>query len=209
MPRPNPDPTTVAILAKAPVAGFAKTRLIPILGAHAAAVLQERLTERAVAMACDAAVGPVVLWGAPDCRHAMFRELARRYALRLLPQPAGDLGTRMLAAVADTGGPTLVIGTDCPALTAQHLHAAAEVLRRRDAVVVPAEDGGYVLIGMRRPHRAPFTAMPWGSATVMTETRQRVADAGLSCEELESLWDVDNPADMDRLEREGFADLLS
>src|SRR3712207_6150178 len=96
----NPEPVTVAVLAKAPVPGFAKTRLIPALGAHAAAFLQERLTEQAVATACEAALGPVVLWGAPDERHAAFRGLAARHPLRVARQPDGDLGARMLAAVA-------------------------------------------------------------------------------------------------------------
>jgi rSAM/selenodomain-associated transferase 1 len=202
----NPD-VTVAVLAKAPVPGFAKTRLIPALGAHGAAVLQERLTERMVTAACAAALGPVALWCAPDCTHVSFRDLADRYPLQLAPQPEADLGARILAAIAGAGGPVLVIGTDCPVLTADHLRAAAAALRDHETVVVPAEDGGYVLIGMRRPHDVLFSDMSWSTETVMDETRRRIMRAGLSCRELPTLWDIDRPDDVGRMEREGF-DLL-
>ena len=208
MPPRSPDPIAIAVLAKAPVPGFAKTRLIPALGAHAAAVLQDNLTERAVMVACDAGIGPVMLWGAPDCSHRAFRDFAAAHPIRLAQQPVGDLGARMLAAIAGARSPVLVIGTDCPALTAQYLRASAEALHDCETVVVPAEDGGYVLIGMRRPHAALFTDMTWSTASVMQETRQRIARAALTCRELAPLWDVDTPDDVDRLEREGYGALL-
>ena len=145
-------PVAIAILAKAPIPGFAKTRLIPALGDAGAATLQARLTERAVATAMAADTGPVTLWAAPDQGHPSFAQLAERFALALACQHDGDLGDRMLAALAGADGPALVIGTDCPALTAGHLRAAADVLRAgADAVLIPAEDGGYVLIGARAP----------------------------------------------------------
>ena len=209
MSRVSPDQVSVAILAKAPVPGYAKTRLIPALGVHGTAILQERLTEHAAATACAAGLGPVVIWCSPDCTHPSFAALAANQPLTLAVQPDGDLGRRMLTAIERAGGPVLVIGTDCPALTPAHLCAAAEALRGSDVVVAPAEDGGYVLIGMARPHPALFSAMTWGGATVMAETRLRIARAGLSCRELSVLWDVDRPSDLERLEREGFASLLA
>src|SRR5476651_2445550 len=117
--------TSLAILAKAPIPGLAKTRLIPAIGAHAAAVLAERLTERTVATAVDANIGQVTLWSTPDPGHVSFRELAVRHKITLKRQPDGDLGARMLASI---NGPTLVIGTDCPALTADRLREAANAL---------------------------------------------------------------------------------
>jgi uncharacterized protein len=203
-----PEPIAVAILARAPLPGLAKTRLIPVLGAHAAAVLQERLTGRAVEAACAAAVGPVTLWGAPDAKHRMFAELGARFAVTCADQPNGDLGARMLTALEAANGPALVIGTDCPALTAEHLRQAADILRCEcDAVVVPAEDGGYVLIGMRVPQVALFDDMMWSTDNVMAVTRERLRGAGLAWKELPPLWDIDREADFDRAEREGF-DLL-
>ncbi len=193
----NADPVTVAILAKAPIPGTAKTRLIPSIGAHAAAVLQERLTERAVAIAHAAAIGPMTLWCTPDPSHVSFRELVLRHGIALKRQPEGDLGARMLAAM---NGPTLVIGTDCPAFTVEHLRAVANALRDADVVLIPAEDGGYVLIGARAAYPALFTGMTWGSATVLAETRARIAALGLRAVELAPLWDVDTEADLARCE---------
>lgn len=207
MARPNAEPVAIAILAKAPVAGLAKTRLIPALGAHGAAVLAERFIERAVATALAADLGPVTLWAAPDPSHRCFRDLAAQHPLTLATQPAGDLGARMLAAMQAGPGPVIVIGTDCPALTVAHLQQAAAALRdRHDVVIAPAEDGGYVLIGVARPLPELMGGMTWSTAQVMSETRSRVARHGLRMHELPMLWDVDEPADLDRLERE-FPDL--
>jgi uncharacterized protein len=192
--------TSIAILAKAPVPGFAKTRLIPAIGAHAAAVLQERLTERAVANAIAATVGPVTLWCAPDPSHPSFMDLARRSSISLKRQPEGDLGARMLAASGN--GPTLVIGSDCPALAPLHLRAASEALTDADVVLIPAEDGGYVLIGTRAPYPDLFTGMTWGVDTVLAQTRKRIAALDLKAVELAPLWDVDSESDLARMERE-------
>jgi rSAM/selenodomain-associated transferase 1 len=199
MPSPNAR-TAIAILAKAPIVGFAKTRLIPAIGAHAAAVLQERMTERAVITALAARAGPVTLWCAPDPGHASFRALCIEQHVTLRRQPEGDLGARMLTATRD--GPTLVIGTDCPALTPEHLHDAAQALRGNDVVLIPAEDGGYVLIGTRAPQPWLFDDMNWGTETVLGETRARIAARGITCAELAPLWDVDTEDDLARLERE-------
>ena len=187
-------------MAKAPIPGQTKTRLISTIGAHAAAILQERLTERTVATARAAAVGPVTLWCAPDRGHSSFRELVTRHAVTLKRQPVGDLGTRMLAAMAASGRPTIVIGTDCPAFTPEHLRAAAHALRDADVVLIPAEDGGYVLIGARVAHSQLFSGIAWGTASVIAETRARLAALGLKAVELPALWDLDTEADLTRFE---------
>ena len=200
---PNNNFVSIAILAKAPIPGLAKTRLIPTVGAHAAAVLQERLTERAVATALAANVGPVTLWCAPDSTHTSFLKLVASSRITLRPQPDGDLGTRMLAATVASRGPVLVMGTDCPALTDVHLRSAADALRDgTDIVLIPAEDGGYVLIGTRSTQPALFANMRWGTETVLAETRARVIAHRLVLAERPPLWDVDTEMDLARLERE-------
>jgi rSAM/selenodomain-associated transferase 1 len=204
------EPVAIAVLAKAPVAGFAKTRLIPVLGAEGAAQLQQKLIARAIATGCAAAVGPVTLWATPDARHPAFQAFAARSDVALASQCDGDLGARMLAAIAAAEGAVLVIGTDCPALTAQHLRSAADILRQRtDVVVLPAEDGGYVLIGMRVPQAALFTDMPWSTPEVMSETRRRLRQLGLTSQEPRTLWDVDLPEDLARLRGAGLAHLIA
>jgi rSAM/selenodomain-associated transferase 1 len=203
------DPVAVAVLAKAPLPGFAKTRLIPALGADGAASLQARLVERAVATACAAVIGPVTLWATPDESHPLFQAIGAHLGVALARQGDGDLGTRMLAAIAAANAPALVIGTDCPALTSDHLRAAADVLRGGgDAVVIPTEDGGYALIGMRAPAHALFSDMHWSARSVMDETRRRLRALGLTWQEPVTLWDVDLPGDLERLREIGLQHLL-
>jgi rSAM/selenodomain-associated transferase 1 len=201
------EPVAIAILAKAPIPGFAKTRLIPVLGAVRAARLQARLIERAVDTACAAGTGPVTLWAAPDESHAAFQALRARVALK--SQPEGDLGARMLTALKGAHGPALVIGTDCPAMMPAHLRAAADALRSRDAAVCPAEDGGYVLIGLRQPLAALFAGISWSTDGVMEETRRRLRFHKLAWQEPAALWDVDRPEDLPRLKGLGRLDEFS
>jgi rSAM/selenodomain-associated transferase 1 len=204
--RDNPEPelhhVQVAVLAKAPVAGLAKTRLIPALGPRGAARLQRQFTRRALETAAAARLGPVTLWCAPDAEHRFFRALRRTMGVHCLVQACGDLGQRMHTAfrLHCVQGPLLLVGTDCPALDPRHLRAAAQALCDGfDAVFHPAQDGGYVLVGLRRPQPLLFSEMAWGTASVMTETRSRARAHGLRVKELETLWDVDVPADLPRL----------
>lgn len=203
----------VAVLAKAPISGYCKTRLIPTLGLRGAARLQRTLLRRAVATAIEARVGPVALWGAPDASHLTFRALHRVCGVACREQPAGDIGARMAHVFADTantantadtqGAPLLLLGSDCPALTATHLQLAATHLRQGiDAFVQPAEDGGYVMIGLARRAIGElpslFKHIDWSTPRVMAQTRERLADAGLHWIEGETLWDIDTPADLAR-----------
>jgi rSAM/selenodomain-associated transferase 1 len=190
----------IAILAKAPVPDYAKTRLIPWIGAHAAAVLQARLTERTIKTALASDIGAVTVWCAPDISHRSFRDLQKQHGLTLAAQATGDLGARMLAAMQN--GPTLVIGTDCPALTPAHLQAASDALHGNDLVLTPAEDGGYVLIGTRKPQPGLFDAMAWSTPHVAAQTRTRAASLKLTLHELPPLWDIDTEDDLARMERE-------
>lgn len=191
----------LAILAKAPLPGLCKTRLIPHLGAAGAAALQGWLLQHTVATAVTADIGPVSLWCAPDETHPDFQRCRAFGDVRLLPQPQGDLGARMHAALAASRTPagTLVIGTDCPVLTPDLIRQVADALDRHDAVLVPAEDGGYVLIALRRADPRLFEAIDWSTDRVMAQTRQRLRALGLDWHETAPLWDVDRPADFERL----------
>ena len=199
-------PAAVAVLAKAPVPGLAKTRLIPALGAAGAARAQRGFALQTLATARAAATGPVALWCAPDVHHRFFAALRARHGVACIPQPGGDLGVRMRIAMNLHFARTprlalLIVGTDCPVLTPAHLQQAADVLQHNDAVLIPAEDGGYVLIGLRRPLPQVFADITWSTPQVLMQTRERLLAAGASWQELPALWDVDEPVDWARSQR--------
>ena len=190
---------TVIVMAKAPVPGFAKTRLIPALGALGAAELAELLLNHAVAQARAADLGTVDLCCSPDTAHPAFVALAQRDAVRLTLQVQGDLGARMKHAFERglaLSHTVLMTGTDAPALDAATLRAAAKALAEADAVFVPALDGGYALIGLRQARPSLFSDMRWSCASVMADTRIRLQASRLQHVELAALADIDEPADL-------------
>ena len=194
-------PVGIAILAKAPLPGLAKTRLIPRLGAAGAASLQRWLLRRTVKTALDANIGPVNLWGTPDARHPDFDACLAYGPITLRQQPEADLGTRIHAALLASPAPggCLVIGTDCAVLTADILRQAAATLQRKPAVLTPAEDGGYVLMGLRKPCMPVFSQVDWGTSYVLEQTRRHLLMQELEWAELPTLWDIDRPEDYERL----------
>lgn len=208
----NPE-FSILVFARAPVAGAAKTRLIPLLGAAGAAALHARLIEHALTTARAACPHALQLWCAPDTLHPFLQAAAERHRATLHAQHGADLGARMAHAFAatlknttsDTAIYPICIGADCPALTVQHLHDAAAVLQAgADAVFAPAEDGGYALVGLSRHEPRLFTGIDWGGAEVMAQTRARLRSLDLRWQELETLWDVDRPADYSRLQMSGL-----
>jgi len=208
MSRERLETVAVAIFAKAPVAGFAKTRLIPRLGERGAADLQRKLIERAVRVAVEAGLGPISLWCLPNRDHEVFTTLERRHHVELQDQlKDADLGARMhhaFVTLAQTR-PVLLMGTDCVALTPRHLERSAELLCGHvGAVIIPVEDGGYILIGLKRPSFELFADMPWGHANVMARTRAKAKEAGLTLAELPPLWDIDRVADYERAASDGL-----
>lgn len=192
----------VIIMAKAPIPGYAKRRLAPLLGAAGAADLARRLLDHAVQQATSAGFDTVELCAAPDTSHPAFRRLQAQHRLRLTAQGAGSLGDRMHRALSRallTHERALLIGTDAPALDAAMLQRAARALEKADAVFVPAFDGGYALVGLRQPSLALFQRVAWSTSQVMHQTRERAAAAGLHLAELEPVSDIDVPADLAHL----------
>ena len=194
--------TRVVVMAKAPVAGRVKTRLIPTLGAEGAAGLARRLLDATLAQARAAGLGEIELCCAPDTTHAAFVAQRERGSVVLSTQGEGDLGARMhhafLRGLAQAPQ-VIVIGTDVPALDAAYLQAADEALSGCDGVLGPAADGGYALIGLRRPAPRLFEQMPWSTGQVLAITRERIAECGLRHAELATLFDIDEPADLAHL----------
>ena len=189
---------SVAVLAKAPVPGQVKTRLAATLGPVAAARLHRQLVLRTLQTVRQAGMQPQ-LWGEP-ISHRFFQALSRRHGCPLWPQPSGDIGMRMHAAFIHHARrsplPLLLVGSDCPVLQPSHLQEAGQrLLTGEQAVFIPAEDGGYVLVGLRSPVAGLFEHIDWSTDRVMAQTRASIRRLGLSHSELPRLWDIDRPED--------------
>ncbi len=195
-------PCTLALLCKAPIPGFAKTRLIPHLGEMDTAHLQEELIMQAVVTALDAAVGPVELWCDPDESHPFFGKIMKKYPVRLTSQPPGDFSNRLHTCASGAlvaADAVILMGADCPVMPAYYLEEAAAALARGcDVVVGPSEDGGYVLLGLKHASEELFNDISWGTPLVLSETQARIAQLGWRCHLLATLWNVDTPADYQR-----------
>lgn len=196
----------IMVFAKAPLTGQVKTRLIPHLGVRGARALHEQLARYCIANAVQAKLCPVQLWCSPDREHPFFADCRSEFKIPLSSQEGQDLGERMAHAfeqILQECSYALVIGTDCPALTSADLREALCALQGgMDAVVGPAKDGGYVLLGLRRLARGLFEDIAWGEVTVLDTTRERMEGLQWRWHELAVRWDVDRPEDVERLMRE-------
>jgi len=193
------------IFAKAPQPGKAKTRLIPHHGPHGAVRIYQSLLYRTLCIVTTPALCPVELWCAPDSQHGFFTSCRRQFGVTLKTQHGRHLGARMqyaLAAALKRSSFAVLIGSDCASIDTKTLQSALTALAEgQDAVLGPAEDGGYVLIGLRQSCPMLFHGIDWGGARVLAATRQRLRRAGLKWTELPPGWDVDRPADVCRFKR--------
>jgi len=192
----------IVIFAKAPRPERVKTRLIPALGVAGAARLAERMLAHTLDAALTADIGAVELCAEPPFGNPAWRGFDLPTGIETTAQGEGDLGARMARAAQRTlerHENVLLIGTDCPALDAQALRDAALMLATHQAVMHPARDGGYVLLGLSVFHPALFDDMPWSTAQVAALTRERLAALGWRTAIGRTLADVDEPADLAHL----------
>jgi hypothetical protein len=192
---------TILVFLRWPTPGRTKTRLIPALGAEGAAVLYRGLADRVAAIVRDVR--------RPDLVRVAYFEPADRERdvadwmgpeFTTLAQPDCELGERLIAGFdhAFTAGAerVIAIGSDCVEITPALLGDALDALRDHDAVVGPATDGGYWVIGLARPCPAAFTDVPFSREVTLAVTLDRMAEAGLSVASLPTLSDVDRPEDL-------------
>lgn len=192
----------IVIFAKAPLTGQAKTRLSPALGAIGAAELAKKLLRLCVNEALQADIGAVELCVAPSMHHPIWRELDIPKTIEWTEQGEGDLGERLARATQRAtaqGEIVLLIGTDCPGLTAEILREAAQSLAHHQACIVPVSDGGYALLGLHHYYSSAFLDMPWSTSKVAQITRKRLHDQGVLPHEFPILNDIDEPSDLQYL----------
>jgi hypothetical protein len=194
------------IFTRYPEPGKVKTRLLTELTAEQAAILHKNMAEFTLRWAKS------FLQKNPDCVEIRYVGGDERQMMGWLGQEFdyvhqghGDLGRRMVRAFAQNFQKgikyAILVGTDAPQLTTFHAKLAFDSLKDHDVVLVPAEDGGYCLIGLRRMVPTLFDSISWGTHTVFEETLKRAKNQGLSVKVLEPLQDVDLPEDIAIWER--------
>lgn len=192
----------IVIFAKVPLPGLAKTRLMPALGAKGSAKLAHRMLLHTVDEAIEADIGPVELCVTPDPFDPAWTSLSAAFdshTLHWQAQGNGDLGERLARAccrVTSAGEAVLLIGTDCPALNPRHLREAATALKNHDAVMIPSNDGGYVLLGLSYFHASVFHNIAWSTDSVAASTCHNIARLRWSLKQLPALNDIDQPDDL-------------
>lgn len=187
----------IIVFCKQPIPGHTKTRLATRIGAEEAARVSDELTRRCIRQCVNVGSASVEVWQTPEVDDAF-----------LLPgvagvhgQCTGDLGRRMQDALErslEDCSTVILIGTDCPGMTADYLQLAFDRLRHHDIVIGPAEDGGFGLIGMTRAPGDLFSDMTWSTSGVYEEMKRRLDGKPVSWCRLPLLWDVDRPSDLYR-----------
>ncbi len=189
----------IIIFAKAPQPGFAKTRLIPALGAAGAAGLARQMLFNTLREALAADIGPVELCVTPEINQAAWQGLHLPAGIEIFAQGEGDLGARLARAAERAlkdAESILLIGTDCVEMSGGLLREAAQALQEHDAVIHCTADGGYALLGLKQFDPSLFSAMPWSTDAVSATTLTRIGQLGWSVRTGQMLHDVDAPEDL-------------
>lgn len=191
----------VCVFAKPPVAGEAKTRLARVIGEGAAVQLARAFFEDTwAAVSALAWARPILATTAPD---ASAFGLSGQ-AVEVWAQGAGDLGARMervLARAVGEAGCAILIGADLPGLPPEHLEIARDDLAHHEAVLGPADDGGFYLVGLSRVPRGVFDGLRWSAPDTLVQTERRLVERGLTLARAPSWFDVDEIYDLARVRR--------
>jgi rSAM/selenodomain-associated transferase 1 len=195
-------PQRIVIFAKEPRAGFSKTRLIPALGAQGAAALAKLLLDRMLQAAIASEVGVVELCVTPWASEEVWHQMGVPESVLLTDQGDGDLGVRMARVAKRVVGAresVLLVGTDCPQMDAGQLKTAALALQGADATLIPALDGGYVLLGLNQYDASVFSGIAWSTSSVAAATQERLQALHWQVQTLAPLHDIDEPSDLQYL----------
>lgn len=192
----------ILIFAREPIQGRVKTRLASDIGDQAAMRIHQEMVNITTEMVSNSNLAEFELYVSGDTEHPFFKSLADQHGIRVRSQKGKDLGERMYHALKQSlnhASFCILIGTDCPVMTAEYLKQAFHALENGlDAVLGPAEDGGYVLIGASRVDASWFKNIEWGSQHVLAQSRERLKACNAIYEELQPLWDVDQIDDLHR-----------
>jgi len=196
----------LVVMAKQPVVGNTKTRLVPYLTAEEAAQLYEALLLDTLELAAGLSpVADLAIAITPPESQAYFEAIIPAGA-SIYPTRGADIGVCLKQATGQflTQGyrKVLAINSDGPSLPATILQQAISVLDDVDLVLGPSEDGGYYLVGMKRPCDRIFESITWSSARVLQQTLERATEASLRVALTRCWYDIDTPDDLQRLQTE-------
>jgi rSAM/selenodomain-associated transferase 1 len=198
----SPTHRTLIVFGREPRPGRVKTRLIPALGPEGAAALYARLLGQTLKAASQLLGCSRQLWLDDLDRDSVVARNAESLGFELHAQIDSDLGARMgqaFSAALDQPGQAVLIGSDCPGYTPDYLESAFAALQKHDAVIGPAADGGYVLLGLREMSARVFDGIPWSTKSVLATTRDRFTELDWHWHELPVQHDIDLPEDLDHL----------
>jgi rSAM/selenodomain-associated transferase 1 len=185
--------------ARSPVPGEVKTRMIPALTPQQASDLHSELVTWTCERLCSAGVGTVELWVSGDLAHPVIEHCRSLGVAAVRAQVGDDLGERMCYALTDGLArykQVILVGSDCPSIDKDYLLDAVSELSNHAIVLGPANDGGYVMIGVTQAHPQLFSGISWGQSSVYAETVAVLQHLGLSWASLQSLPDIDRPEDL-------------
>lgn len=191
--------TQIIVFAKAPVSGKVKTRLIGELGSSNAARLAELMLYSTLEKSLSANTDIVELCCAPDINHEDWVGFCINDNIIISIQGDGDLGQRMARAAnraINNGYSAILIGTDCPSLTANMLNEIIADLAKNDCVIIPAYDGGYVLLALNTFNIAIFKEIKWSTNEVCQKTIDIIQSLGLKLLIKPPMRDIDNKEDL-------------
>ncbi len=194
----------ILLFARAPFLGQVKTRLEPLLGSEKSLELHRAMSLRIAGLLSSIKLAPWQLWVSADESNEFFLSICNREDIHL--QIGNNLGEKIAGSMHEAllkpgVNGVIVIGSDCPGFDEAYLESAIKQLYEcHDIVLGPAEDGGYVLIGMKAPNPTVFKGVEWGTDRVLEQTITNIDSLNLSYVLLEPLWDVDRPEDLDRLQ---------
>ena len=198
--RPDLPTPAVGVLTRAPEAGQSKTRLAAAIGAAAAAQLATAMLLDTTNALCGSGAWCTTLFVEPPAAAGTLGSLTGCDDVR--PQSEGSIGARMLSAARtlrrEGYAPVVLVGSDIPGLTREHISEALEALREADVVFGPAWDGGYYLIGLWEAAADLFddAAVPWSTSEVLAASEKAAATRGWSSRRIRPERDVDSPADL-------------
>ena len=192
----------VIVFAKPPLLGRVKTRLTPELGPESAlnahCEMVDLTLKKVAQLDCSSS-----LWLSENSQEGA--SWGQKYSLPVEVQRSGDLGLKMLDAISKTlaasPAKVVLIGSDCPILSQEDIRDAFLWLDQHDLVILPCEDGGYGLIGMKQTHAEVFSRISWSTPKVTSETLDRARNSNLSVKCGRVIWDVDRIEDWYRYQR--------